>query len=199
MKRSRLLRKQAISEVEKIIQSPTTIQQNVIQNNFQNLANEGRQVLKFIDDYKFKMIQSLNMLKDQKLKNRLEQKQKLLMSASSLIYSIVFDLENQNITPDTYEEEQLNIANIPTNEENVSEDNISEEDTNELEETDKSEEPKESEENTNMEENDSNEEENDELKMQGNFDEIFDDFDNEEGEIEEEKPSKKEKRNTKKR
>jgi hypothetical protein len=40
----------------------------------------------------------------------LEQKKKILDSASSQLYGIVFDLENFDLTPVTYEDEQLSLT-----------------------------------------------------------------------------------------
>ena len=76
-----------------------------------NLAEEGRKVLQTIEDYKFKLDQSTNMLNgNEKAQSKLEQKKKILDSASSQLYGIVFDLENFDLTPVTYEDEQLSLT-----------------------------------------------------------------------------------------
>ena len=82
-----------------------------LENTFHNLAEEGRKVLQNIEDYKFKLDQSANMLNsNEKAQNKLEQKKKILDSASSQLYGIVFDLENFDLTPVTYEDEQLSLT-----------------------------------------------------------------------------------------
>lgn len=167
---TRLRRKNivAASEIEQIITQNSLAnkgQMNIMQNSLQNLANEGRQILKIIDDFKFKLIQSSNIFKDDKIKIKLEQKQKILASAASLIYSIVFDMENMDLTP-VYEEEQFSTLN--TDESNDDEVN-NEFDTNEFEGNDIDEGKKESDEEDN--ENEEDNDEDGELKLQGGFDE----------------------------
>lgn len=82
-----------------------------LENTFHNLAEEGRKVLQTIEDYKFKLDQSTNMLNgNEKAQSKLEQKKKILDSASSQLYGIVFDLENFDLTPVTYEDEQLSLT-----------------------------------------------------------------------------------------
>lgn len=81
---------------------------------FNNLSIEARGVLKRIEDFKFKIIQAINMLNgDPELKAKIEQKQKILDSAAAQIYGIAFDLENYNLTPN-YEDEQLAGESFPT-------------------------------------------------------------------------------------
>ena len=149
---------------------------NIMQNNLQNLANEGRQVLKIMDDYKFKLIQSLNIFKSDDVRAKLEQKQKILAQSASLVYSIVFDLENFDLTP-IYEEEQFsaNTTEKPTFNDNDF-NNEEDADINDTEldniETD--------EEESSDEENSS---EDEEPQMQGGFDE---EMSEEEGEEENE-------------
>lgn len=81
---------------------------NLIQHILDSLSEEGRGVLKRIEDYKFKLDQSTNMLQsNQSLQNKLKQKLKIIDSASAQIYGIVFDMENYDLTPNTYDEKQL--------------------------------------------------------------------------------------------
>lgn len=178
---TRLLRKQAISDVEQIITQdvstgPTQGQTNIMENSLQNLANEGRQILRIIDDYKFKLIQSSNIFNNSpSIKAKLDQKQKILASAASLIYSIVFDMENINLTP-LYEEEQFSTLDDSgsTNDEvnnefdnNAIDDSESEDDElndNELDENDDDDDEEANSENDNE----------DNLKMQGGFDDDID-------------------------
>lgn len=98
------------------------MQNQLIKNIFYNLAQDGRGILKHIEDYKFKIIQSLNVLNGQnELKTKIEQKQKILESAAAQIYGIVFDLENYQLTPN-YEEEQFAGEVLPTTNNNYNED-----------------------------------------------------------------------------
>lgn len=163
------LRRKAASEIEQIITQDSlknNQQINVMKNGLQNLADEGRQILKYLDDYKFKLIQSVNMFNDDTTKSKLEQKQKILMSAASLIYSVVFDMENMNLTP-LYEEEQFSTYTDEQSKEkednefdnNLEEDLIDEDinENNEEEETEK--------------DNDEDKEFED-LKLQGGFDDL---------------------------
>lgn len=161
------LRRKAASEIEQIITQDSlknNQQINVMKNSLQNLADEGRQILKYLDDYKFKLIQSINMFNDDTTKSKLEQKQKILMSAASLIYSVVFDMENMNLTP-LYEEEQFSTYTDEQSKEkednefdnNLEEDLANETDTNE-------EEP--------AEEDKEEDKEFEDLKLQGGFDDL---------------------------
>lgn len=106
--------------IEELVMAPNTLQQvnntredsknQLVENTFHNIADEGRGVLKHIEDYKFKLEQSINMLNaTPDLQKKLEQKQQILDSAMSQIYGIVFDLENYDLTP-IYEDEQLSLS-----------------------------------------------------------------------------------------
>ena len=161
------LRRKAASEIEQIITQDSlknNQQINVMKNSLQNLADEGRQILKYLDDYKFKLIQSINMFNDDTTKSKLEQKQKILMSAASLIYSVVFDMENMNLTP-LYEEEQFSTYTDEQSKEkednefdnNLEEDLANEIDTNEEE---------------SAEEDNKEDKEFEDLKLQGGFDDL---------------------------
>ena len=112
------------SEIEKIVSDdpyanfkdpPTqpTMRNQLIENTFKALANDGRGVLKRMEDYRFKVIQSLNIFNaDVDLKTKVEQKQKILESAIAQIYGIVFDLENYDLTPN-YEGQQFASEDFP--------------------------------------------------------------------------------------
>lgn len=149
---------------------------NIMQNNLQNLANEGRQVLKIMDDYKFKLIQSLNIFKSDDVRAKLEQKQKILAQSASLVYSIVFDLENFDLTP-IYEEEQFS-ANT-TEELTFNDNDFNNEEDADINDTELD--------NIETDEEESSDEENssedEEPQMQGGFDE---EMSEEEGEEENE-------------
>ncbi len=76
------------------------------------LSEEGRNILKLIEDYKFKLDQTCRITSNDKLlTKKLLQKRKLIDMASSQIYSIVFDIDNIDITNE-YEDQQLSGTNI---------------------------------------------------------------------------------------
>ena len=119
---------------------------NLIQHILDSLSKEGRGVLKRIEDYKFKLDQSTNMLQsNQSLQNKLKQKLKILDSASAQIYGIVFDMENYDLTPNTYDEKQLALttpaeAVAPVNNAEKSDNNTPEKSEDESEDKSESEE-----------------------------------------------------------
>ena len=84
----------------------------IIINSINNLVQEGRGVLKRIENYKFKLTQSEKMMQgNEALLTKLQQKEKILDSASAQIYGIIFDLENFDLTPN-YSNEQLSLTNV---------------------------------------------------------------------------------------
>ena len=121
----RKVRTHTAESIEELVMAPNTLQPSTLQqinnsrndsktqlveNTFKNIANEGRGVLKHIEDYKFKLEQSVNMLNAvPDLQKKIEQKQQILDSAMAQIYGIVFDLENYDLTP-VYEDEQLSLS-----------------------------------------------------------------------------------------
>lgn len=94
---------------------------NVIVNSINNLVQEGRGVLKRIENYKFKLAQSEKMMQgNEALLTKLQQKEKILDSASAQIYGIIFDLENFDLTPN-YSNEQLSLTTVKQETEQASE------------------------------------------------------------------------------
>ena len=86
----------------------------IIINSINNLVQEGRGVLKRIENYKFKLTQSEKMMQsNDALLTKLRQKEKILDSASAQIYGIIFDLENFDLTPN-YSNEQLSLSTVST-------------------------------------------------------------------------------------
>lgn len=131
------------------------------------LSDEGRNILKLIEDYKFKLDQTCRLTSNnQELTQKLQQKRKQLDVASSQIYSIVFDIDNVDITK-SYEQQQLNTnITIPQNQpSNINQPtNINQPPQNNTEENN-------NEENDNTEENDveeNNNEESEEDENEGN-------------------------------
>lgn len=105
---------ETVSEVQKIVMQDTPSAFNVntafYSNILKNIANEGREVLKTIENYKFKLNQSKNAMNgNQQLLKKLEQKEKIIDNAAVQIYSIVFDLENIDIMPE-YDMSQLSLG-----------------------------------------------------------------------------------------
>ena len=154
------------------IQPKNNMQNQLIENIFHNLSQDGRGILKHIEDYRFKLIQSLNILNGQEeLKKKIEQKQKILESAAAQIYGIVFDLENYHLTPN-YEEEQFAGESLPETENAYNEDafaNINNgKDINEIDEQESADLD---EEETNAKENDAEVSEDNSTELQGGFDE----------------------------
>ena len=84
----------------------------IIINSINNLVQSGRGVLKSIENYKFQLTQSEKMMQsNETLLTKLQQKEKILDSASAQIYGIIFDLENFDLTPN-YSNEQLSLTTV---------------------------------------------------------------------------------------
>lgn len=80
----------------------------VFKGSLNQLSTQGREILKLIEEYKFKLEQTCRLTaNDQILTRKLIQKKKQLDAASGQIYSIVFDVENIDITQ-AYEQQQIN-------------------------------------------------------------------------------------------
>ena len=88
----------------------------MFKGSLNQLSDEGRNILKLIEDYKFKLDQTCRLTaNDQQLTQKLQQKRKQLDVASGQIYSIVFDIDNIDITK-AYEQQQINTnPNMPSN------------------------------------------------------------------------------------
>lgn len=83
----------------------------IFKSTVEQLGDEGRTVLKALEDYKFKLEQSGRILQnDPELAQKLVQKRKTLDAAAGQIYSVVFDIENIDITQ-MYENQQFLINN----------------------------------------------------------------------------------------
>lgn len=87
----------------------------MFKGSLNQLSDEGRNILKLIEDYKFKLDQTCRLTaNDQQLTQKLQQKRKQLDVASGQIYSIVFDIDNIDITQ-AYEQQQINTnPNMPS-------------------------------------------------------------------------------------
>jgi len=116
------------SSIEQLVMAPIELNSsnprsdpnfNIINNTFQSLSNEGRVILKRIEDLKFKFEKALDMVNQfPDLEKKLEQKKSILNSVAGQVYGVVFDLENYDITP-VYEEEQMSVAPPEEEEENA--------------------------------------------------------------------------------
>ncbi len=72
-----------------------------IQNNvFSTLGKEGRNVLKNINDYKYKVTQFKEIVVNDKDKKQIEKCIKDLDNVSAFIYSFVYELENYELVED---------------------------------------------------------------------------------------------------
>ena len=154
---------------------------------FKNLGKDGRKLLKEIENYKYKITQSLNMVNDEKINKKIQKYVDDLNNMSAFCYSFVFDMENYNIVDDNYnkqiefsapKEEELEESWEAENIDNTSNDNqIDDIQNNEEEEMD--DENKEEDEET--DDNEFEEENNEE-----NIDELFDKANENDEKLEEE-------------
>lgn len=72
---------------------------------FENLGQEGREVLKSLEEYKFKLEQASRMVSQiPKLSNGLMAKRKSIDEISNKLYQLIFDVENTDIS-NSFEEE----------------------------------------------------------------------------------------------
>lgn len=79
----------------------------VLKGTLEQLSDEGRDILRAIEDYKFKLEQASRVVaNDQMLAQKINQKQKILDAAAGQIYGIVFDIENIDITQ-AYTDQQM--------------------------------------------------------------------------------------------
>ena len=84
---------------------------NQFKGTFNQLVDNGREILKNIENFKFELDQVSRITKnDAQLTQKLVQKQKALDIAASQIYGIVFDIENADITQ-MYADQQMVINN----------------------------------------------------------------------------------------
>ncbi|MFW6243335.1 MAG: hypothetical protein ACOC2W_04180 [bacterium] len=91
----------------------------VLEGTIEQLGNQGRDILKLMEEYKFKLEQAARITtNDQGLTQKIIQKKKLVDNAAGQIYSIVFDIENIDITK-AYEEQQLNTKPSVDNNEQI--------------------------------------------------------------------------------
>lgn len=102
---------------------------NTFENTLSQLSSKGREVLKSIEDYKFTVEQTTRLLaNDQHLAQKIIQKKKILDQAAGLIYSVVFDIENIDITQE-YNDQAQEVENGPENLPQNSEESIPENQT----------------------------------------------------------------------
>jgi len=79
----------------------------VFEGSIEQLTKQGREILRLMEDYKFKIDQTARIIKnDESLTQKIIQKKKLIDNAAGQIYTTVFDLENIDITK-AYEDQQL--------------------------------------------------------------------------------------------
>lgn len=106
------------------------------------LGDKGRLILKNIEDYKFSLEQAARIVSnDNNLSQRLVEKKKELDAAAGQVYSIVFEIENIDITNEFQQQQQfVNNPNLKNqinneqpaiNEQNMNQPNNATEDNNE--------------------------------------------------------------------
>lgn len=106
------------------------------------LGDKGRLILKNIEDYKFSLEQAARIVSnDNNLSQRLVEKKKELDAAAGQVYSIVFEIENIDITNEFQQQQQfVNNPNLKNqinneqpaiNEQNMNQPNNAAEDNNE--------------------------------------------------------------------
>ena len=92
---------------------------------FKNLGKDGRKLLKEIENYKYKITQSLNMVNDEKINKKIQKYVDDLNNMSAFCYSFVFDMENYNIVDDNYNQQvEFSAPKEEELEENWEEENI---------------------------------------------------------------------------
>lgn len=124
----------------------------VFENSLNQLSMQGRQILKALEDYKFKIEQTCRITaNDQQLTQKLIQKKKQLDIASGQVYSIVFDIENYNITT-LFDQQQINTSPVQQSKE-TNKSIIEEKDKIEEDKQDKVEEKEENKDDSNKEKN----------------------------------------------
>lgn len=93
----------------------------MFKGTLKQLGNKGRGILKGIEDYKFSLEQAARIVSnDPNLSQKIIEKKKALDKAAGEIYSIVFEIENIDITKE-YQDQQnfINNPELKNNEENV--------------------------------------------------------------------------------
>ena len=150
---------------------------------FKNLGKDGRKLLKEIENYKYKITQSLNMVNDEKINKKIQKYVDDLNNMSAFCYSFVFDMENYNIVDDNYNKQiEFSAPKEEELEENWEEENIDNtSNDNQIDDIQNNEEQEmDNEENEEVEETDDNEFEEE------NMDELFDKANENDEKLEEE-------------
>ena len=149
---------------------------------FKNLGKDGRKLLKEIENYKYKITQSLNMVNDEKVNKKIQKYVDDLNNMSAFCYSFVFDMENYNIVDDNYNKQiEFSAPKEEELEENLEEENIDNTSNDQMDDIQNNEEQKmDNEDNEEVEEIDDNEFEEE------NMDELFDKANENDEKLEEE-------------
>jgi hypothetical protein len=112
----------------------------IYKNTFNELGKEGREILRNLDEYRYKISKSKGIVNnDEKMAKKLEECIEDLNHVSAYIYDFIFELENYEIVDESDSAKQLEFSK-PENPEPVSEEDESdtEEDTSADETTDES-------------------------------------------------------------
>lgn len=122
-----------------------------IEQFIRGAASDGRDILKALEEFKFKMEQCTNVSVNEEINDKIHQHYDMIDKLMSGLYSICYDLENINLIPE-YSNDQINMSDQDAPDSDNDDYNLSEEIPLDETETDKGEE-------VDMEEEGSDEEE----------------------------------------
>lgn len=149
---------------------------------FKNLGKDGRKLLKEIENYKYKITQSLNMVNDEKINKKIQKYVDDLNNMSAFCYSFVFDMENYNIVDNYNKQIEFSAPKEEELEENLEEENI-----NDISNDDQTDDIQNNEEQEMDDENNEEVEETDDNEFEEeNMDELFDKANENDEKLEEE-------------
>lgn len=80
-----------------------------IEQFIKGVALDGREILKSLEQFKFKMEQCTNVSVNEDINDKIHQHYDMIDKLMSGLYSICYDLENINLIPQ-YDSEQINLS-----------------------------------------------------------------------------------------
>jgi hypothetical protein len=130
--------------IKRLIRQADDSLNKIYKNTFLELGKEGREILRSLDEYRYKVSKSKGIINnDEKMAKKLEECIEDLNHVSAYIYDFVFELENYEIVDETDSAKQLEFSK-PEKPEFSEDDEVSEnettDETEESEETDNTEE-----------------------------------------------------------
>ena len=136
-----------------------------IEQMIKGSAKDGREILKALEEFKFKIEQCTRVSTNEEINDKIHQHYDMLDKLMSGLYSICFDLENVNLVP-LYDNDQINLSDQSEPDSSNSGYNLNEEIPADVKEetTENQEEPKnnEEEESVDVSDNESEEEQEEE-------------------------------------